>query len=111
MADANPRCPAMTRPKFFIHTPKPLPVPEMRAYTRPCRHCPSAHHPPDPEAEWIMAQPHAVRVENAFPCGWNGKRFCRGYCDRAGASDAELATLAGRYADRNDQQQEPRDGR
>lgn len=68
-------------------------APEPRAHTRPCKNCPSAHFPPDPEAECLLQQPHYVRVEHAFACGWNPKRYCRGYCDQNGVSDADLAAL------------------
>jgi hypothetical protein len=66
---------------------------EARAHKVPCRHCPSAHFPPDQESEDILTWPHAERVRAAFPCGWNGKRYCKGYCDQMGVSDADLAEL------------------
>lgn len=74
-----------------------LPNPEPRAHKRPCKHCPSAHSPPDPEAADILAQPHAVRVDHAFICAWGNSRFCKGYRDAAGISDADLAANAARY--------------
>jgi hypothetical protein len=79
-----------------------LPTPELRAHTAPCAKCPSAHYPPDPEALDILAWPPAERVQTAFPCGWNGKRFCKGYCDQMGISDQDLAAageqLLGRHS-------------
>ena len=63
---------------------------EPRAHKAPCRHCPSAHYPPDPESSDVMTWPHSERVKTAFACGWNGKRYCKGYCDQMGISDADL---------------------
>lgn len=56
-----------------------------------CKNCPSAHFPPDPEVLDIQKWPHPERVKTAFPCGWNGKRYCKGYCDQMGISDADLS--------------------
>ena len=67
-----------------------LPALEYRAHKRPCTHCPSAYGPGDPESEWVLTLPHDKRVALAFPCGWNGKRFCRGYCDVNGVTDDDL---------------------
>lgn len=69
-------------------------VPELRAHTAPCANCPSAHFEPDPESQDIKAWPHSERVKTAFPCGWNGKRFCKGYCDQMGISDSDLVAAA-----------------
>lgn len=68
--------------------------PEPRMHKRPCTNCPSAHYPPDPEAQDIMQAPFQVRLETAFPCAWAPVRFCRGYCDQMGISDGDLAALA-----------------
>ena len=75
-----------------IATPKllPEPVPEMRPGA--CQHCPSAHHPPDPECLDILAQPKEIKLETAFPCGWDSHYYCRGYCLRMGITNADLAS-------------------
>lgn len=83
--------------KIVLSRPHKMIKPEMRAHKRPCKHCPSAHFAPDPEAAWIMQQSHEYRVSRAFPCGWNPKRFCRGYCDQNGVSDDDLKSLASQY--------------
>ena len=69
---------------------------EPRAHKQPCPRCPSAYFPPDPEVQDIMRLPHQERVQTAFPCGWNGIRYCRGYCDQMGITDTDLATLPAR---------------
>jgi hypothetical protein len=75
--------------------PPPLlgPRAEPRAHDHPCKHCPSAHHPDDPESAEIKTWPHEERLKTAFPCGWNGRRYCKGYCDQMGLSDADLVRL------------------
>lgn len=53
---------------------------------RPCRNCPSAHCPPDPEAEDQLAFLRAgtlTREQVVFTCGWNPSRLCRGVADLA----------------------------
>lgn len=55
----------------------------------PCRHCPSAHHPPDPlamdlEAAWRRGE--VTAQELVFECGWRPGRLCRGICDRLGVT-------------------------
>ena len=68
-------------------------IPQPRSHSAPCSHCPSAHHPMDPEAADILTLPHAARVETAFPCGWAPKRYCKGYCDQMGISDEDLRSI------------------
>lgn len=50
-------------------------------HDEPCRNCPSAHYPPDPEARDIMEWPEAERLKTAFPCAWRPDKLCRGYWD------------------------------
>lgn len=76
-----------------IPEPVPPPQPQPRAHKVACKHCPSAHSPIDQESGDILTWPHGDRVQTAFPCGWNGKRYCKGYCDQMGVSDADLKTL------------------
>lgn len=76
-----------------IPTPVLRPPPAPRAHKHPCKNCPSAHFPPDPEAIDILALPHAQRVQHAFACGWNGTAYCKGYCDQNGISDEDLVSL------------------
>ncbi len=68
---------------------EPPPVPRTM-HARPCKHCPSAHHPPDPEALDLEALPFELRVQHVFPCAWNGSALCRGVCDRMGVSAEHL---------------------
>lgn len=83
--------------------PKPVlpppPAPEM--HTHPCVHCPSVQGH-DPESADIATWSHADRVETAFPCGWRPNKYCKGYCDQMGISNADLEKLheAGKYANR-----------
>ena len=79
--------------KLRIPEPKLRPDPEPRAHTAPCKNCPSAHYPPDPESEDIVKWPHELRLQTAFACGWAPKRYCKGYCDQMGISDADLKGL------------------
>lgn len=62
---------------------EPRPVPRVM-HAQPCKQCPSAHYPPDPEALDIAALPFAERLLHVFACGWNGSALCRGVCDRLG---------------------------
>jgi hypothetical protein len=67
-----------------------LPEPEPRMHAVACQHCPSTHHAPDPQVLDTLKLPFAQRLETCFPCGWNPKRYCRGYCEAMGVSDADL---------------------
>ena len=67
----------------------PEPLPEMRPGV--CQHCPSAHYPLDPECLDILAQPKTIKIETAFPCGWDHRYYCRGYCLRMGITNTDLA--------------------
>lgn len=80
--------------------PKPVvkPPPEPKAHYKPCKNCPSAHFPPDPESADIMTWPHEFRVQSAFACGWAQNRFCKGYCDQMGISDEDLVGEVARRA-------------
>lgn len=56
-------------------------------HRKPCRHCPSAHHPQDPESEdqkkFIEAGLLTPR-EAVFPCGWGPRKLCKGAADYYG---------------------------
>ena len=67
-----------------------------RAHRVACKNCPSAHFPPDPECIEISTWPHELKVQTAFPCGWNQKRYCKGYCDQMGISETDLQSLENR---------------
>lgn len=56
----------------------------------PCRHCPSAHHPPDPESMDLAATRRRNQVLHAFRCGWRPDRLCAGYCEQMGMTEEEL---------------------
>jgi hypothetical protein len=55
-----------------------------------CAHCPSAHFPPDPEAEDIKYAPRAIQIESCFPCGWRPNKLCKGYCDYLNITERDL---------------------
>ena len=77
-----------------FHIIKPVykaPLPEM--HKRPCKHCPSANGATDPECEMIKTLPREQRIQTAFACGWNGKKYCRGYCDSMGITNEDLKKL------------------
>lgn len=68
----------------------------MRPRAHPCRHCPTAHFPPDPGAIDMRAGVLAGVVtpeEMLFVCGWAPSRTCRGVYDEMIALKAELAQL------------------
>lgn len=73
-----------------IPTPIEPPSPPRTIHARPCKHCPSAHHPPDPEALDLEALPFELRIRHVFACGWNGSALCRGVCDRMGVGPEHL---------------------
>ena len=73
----------------------PLPVvPEVRPTTihkAPCKHCPTAHHPPDPESIDILTTwTREQQREALFPCGWRPDKLCKGQCDELGFTEADL---------------------
>jgi hypothetical protein len=59
-------------------------------HAEPCKHCPSAHYPPSPEALDMRAWPRHLQVAAAFPCGWRPTKLCKGYCDSIGMTEADL---------------------
>lgn len=64
------------------------------AHKVPCKNCPSAHYPNDPETQEIIDKwPRDEQVKSAFACGWNQVRFCRGYCDKLSITTQDLITL------------------
>jgi hypothetical protein len=62
-------------------------------HNKPCDLCPSAHNDPDPEVLDILQYSHGERVKTAFPCGWNGRKYCKGYCDSMGITNEDLKTI------------------
>lgn len=77
--------------KNRIPVPIPHENPQPKAHKVCCAHCPSApHRPQDPEVQDILKWPKAARIETAFACGWNGKRYCKGYCDTMGITEQDL---------------------
>lgn len=68
-------------------------APEVRPTTihkAPCKHCPSAHHPPDPESLDIMTWPREQQREALFACGWRPDKLCKGQCDELGFTEEDL---------------------
>lgn len=72
--------------------PNPLPVP----HAKPCKHCPSAHGESDPEADDILTWDRKSQVETVFVCGWNGSKYCKGYCDKLDITPEELIDVHNR---------------
>jgi hypothetical protein len=63
-------------------------------HTHPCKRCPSAHYPPDPEALDYLAASRADQVGSVFRCGWRNDKACKGYCDFLGVTDEDLRNAA-----------------
>lgn len=61
-----------------------------RIHQAPCVHCPSAHHPPDPESLDIAALPKEDRIRHVFRCAWRHDALCKGACDQLGVTEADL---------------------
>ena len=53
----------------------------MPVHDAPCEHCPTAHHPPDPESADVLTWPRDQMLAVAFPCGWRNDKLCRGQSD------------------------------
>lgn len=50
----------------------------------PCKKCPSAHYPPDPESiDMLKAfkQGDITFEEYTFPCAWRPEKLCKGVVD------------------------------
>jgi hypothetical protein len=46
-------------------------------WAKPCKHCPTAHGPGDPESDDYASIPcRDTRMEHTFACGWRPKGFC-----------------------------------
>lgn len=80
------------KPLNFL-TSKPSVQVEPVMHLKPCKHCPSAHYPPDPEVEEVLKYSHEEKLKTVFPCGWNGKKYCKGYCDSMGITNEDLIKL------------------
>ena len=66
-------------PKIKI-APKPKKI-----WKTPCKHCPSAYSPPDPEAldfEKAVKTGELSAKEVVFACAWRPQKLCRGICDK-----------------------------
>lgn len=64
-----------------IATPR---EPAAEIHKAPCKHCPSAHFPPDPESEHIrdlVQSGSAPASEFVFRCAWRPEKLCFGVCD------------------------------
>jgi len=75
--------------------PKFVAVPESVPHVKPCKHC-SSMCGIDPETEDILTWPREQQIETVFPCGWNGIRYCRGYCDKLEITPDELTAVHNR---------------
>lgn len=68
--------------------------PETRPNTihaAPCKRCPSAHHPPDPEALAYQSAPRELQLsEGIFACAWRPNKLCKGVCDSLNVKEADL---------------------
>jgi hypothetical protein len=64
-------------------------------HAHPCKHCPSAHHEPDPESLDYLAAPRAEQIDSVFVCAWRPDKQCKGYCDFLGVNEAELVATFG----------------
>lgn len=75
-----------------------MPAPAARRpdsiHAAPCKRCPSAHYPADPEAIDMKSWPIAEQHAHAFPCAWRPAKLCKGYCDSVGMTDADALKLA-----------------
>jgi hypothetical protein len=69
---------------------KPVNVVRNEAHKTPCAKCPSAHYPPDAEVLDIKQMTKDIRISTAFPCAWSPVKYCKGYCDFMGITDADL---------------------
>ena len=76
-----------------IPTPKYKFDTQPRAHSVPCKNCPSANFGDDPETADIKTWPREEQVKTAFPCGWNPKRFCKGYCDSLKITEVDLQQI------------------
>lgn len=64
----------------------------------PCQHCPSAHHPPDPELLDCRAYPKEIRVaHHLFVCAWRPTKVCKGLCDFLGVTEADVRRQANEH--------------
>ena len=62
-------------------------------WKRPCKHCPSAHFPPDPESLQMTQFYKAGEItvwEAIFPCAWRPQKMCKGVCDVMGITEKHL---------------------
>jgi hypothetical protein len=63
-----------------------------RIHAHHCAHCPSVAMPDDPETADIKANAtREQQIESVFRCAWRRDKACKGYCDKLGIEDADLA--------------------
>ncbi len=61
----------------------------------PCKHCPSAHYPPDEECIDIKDNwPPEAQLDTLFVCAWRTDKLCKGYCDYLGFTEADVKKAA-----------------
>lgn len=66
----------------------------------PCKRCPSAHYPPDPEAEDWKAAPKQYRLSDGlFVCAWRPSKVCKGLCDFLELTEEDVAKQAMEHSD------------
>lgn len=62
-------------------------------WKNPCKKCPSAHYPPDPEAldmDQFYKNGEITLRQLIFPCAWRPQKFCKGICDRNGVTEEQI---------------------
>ena len=65
-----------------------------KIWLTPCKHCPSANFPPDPESLHIKELYEAGKMsafDAIFLCAWRPAKLCKGACDRLGITEEELS--------------------
>jgi hypothetical protein len=59
-------------------------------HTHACKHCPSAHYPPDEESLDYKGAPRQIQLEAVFRCAWRPDKACKGLCDFLEVSEQDL---------------------
>jgi hypothetical protein len=67
-----------------------LPERPKEIHRNPCKHCPSAHYPPDPEALDTLDYPRDLQIKSVFPCAWRPQKMCKGVCDFLSVTEEDL---------------------
>lgn len=61
-------------------------------HDKPCKLCPSAHYPMDPEAQQIIDWVNSGEMdpkEAVFSCAWRPGKICKGVADNVGYRGGE----------------------